>query len=74
MQVTRDGNGKHIIDFEGVEMQVDSDCSVNKLFNCDTVSEIKHGKFIFPHDGGCTPMTEGLPIISYSSFIGENKE
>ena len=74
MKVTRDGNGKHIIDFEGVEMQVNSDCSVNKLFNCDTVSRIKHGKFIFPNDGGYISLTGGLPIISYSSFIGENKE
>ena len=82
MKVTEDGNGKHIIDFEGLEVRVGSNCAVNKLFNCDTVSEIKHGHFIFshkchfifPHRTDHTYIAEGLPIVTHSSFIGENKE
>lgn len=45
MKISKDGMGKHIIDFEGLEVQVDTSCAVNELFNPKTVSTVCNGSF-----------------------------
>lgn len=50
MKITKDGKGKHIIDFEGLEIRTDIDCAANELFNPETVSEVHKGHWVFPSE------------------------
>lgn len=53
MKVFKGSKGKYIIDFEGQEIDVDVDESVqnvdycSKLFNGDVVSEVRNGFWLF---------------------------
>ena len=54
MKIAKDGNGKCIVDFEGLEIAIEADCSCNELFNPDTVSEIRNGVWVFGKNSSLT--------------------
>ena len=50
MKITKDGKGKHIIDFEGLNVSCDTDCAVSELFDVKYVSLVTNGKFFIPNE------------------------
>ncbi len=68
MKITKDGKGKHIIDFEGLDISFDVDecVGINGLFNNDTVSEIRNGNFY--------DLTNPVCVVANVNRLRENEK
>ena len=45
MRIYKDGDGRHIVDFEGEVVDLDIDCEFEEIFDVRTVSLIENGKW-----------------------------